>query len=180
MASAVGRVENLVIEDGEVQCKTKTDRVSGSELGLGNVRSVLLFVSAAASEFSSILALSSTYLVGFMSSGGSNLALLTRGKLSKVPVIVTLPVEQKSAHLRRKEPPSIKAPRSIDDSQHTFCGRKPWTRQIRLWGSETRRGRRGHLGRPAQARSRSSGDTRGWSRRACLSLWIPPFAQWTR
>lgn len=42
-----------------------------------------------------------TYLVGFVGSGGSNLALLPRGELSKVAVVVTLPVigNQSSASL---------------------------------------------------------------------------------
>lgn len=41
MAGTVGRVEDLVVEDGEVKGETETDGVSGSELGLGNVGGVL-------------------------------------------------------------------------------------------------------------------------------------------
>ena len=41
MAGTVGRVEDLVVEDGEVEGETETDGVSGSELGLGNVGGVL-------------------------------------------------------------------------------------------------------------------------------------------
>ena len=41
MAGTVRRVEDLVVEDGEVQGEAETDGVSGSELGLGNVGGVL-------------------------------------------------------------------------------------------------------------------------------------------
>ena len=41
VAGTVGRVEDLVVEDGEVEGETETDGVSGSELGLGNVGGVL-------------------------------------------------------------------------------------------------------------------------------------------
>lgn len=41
MASLIGSVEDLVVENGEVQGKTQTDRVSGGEFGLGNVGGVL-------------------------------------------------------------------------------------------------------------------------------------------
>ena len=37
MAGAVWRVENLVVEDRKVESETEADRVSGSELGLGNI-----------------------------------------------------------------------------------------------------------------------------------------------
>ena len=42
MAGTVGRVEDLVVEDGEVEGETETDGVGGSELGLGNVGGVLM------------------------------------------------------------------------------------------------------------------------------------------
>jgi hypothetical protein len=41
VASPVGAVQDLVVEDGEVEGKTKADGVSGSELSLGNVGSAL-------------------------------------------------------------------------------------------------------------------------------------------
>ena len=41
MACAVGGVEDLVVEDREVEGKSKTDGVSWGELGLGNVGSTL-------------------------------------------------------------------------------------------------------------------------------------------
>ena len=37
MASLIGGVEDLVVEDGEVQRETETDGVGGCELGLGDV-----------------------------------------------------------------------------------------------------------------------------------------------
>ena len=37
MASALGRVEDLVVEHGEVEGETQTDRVGGSQVGEGNV-----------------------------------------------------------------------------------------------------------------------------------------------
>lgn len=41
VACAVGRVEDLVVEDGEVQGETKADRVGRGKVGLGNIRGVL-------------------------------------------------------------------------------------------------------------------------------------------
>lgn len=44
LTSFVGRIENLVVEDGEVESKTKTDRVRGLHLALGNVKRFLVSV----------------------------------------------------------------------------------------------------------------------------------------
>jgi hypothetical protein len=41
MAGTVRRVEDLVVEDGEVEGKTKADGVGRGELSLGNIGSVL-------------------------------------------------------------------------------------------------------------------------------------------
>lgn len=41
VACTIRRVEDLVVEDGEVQGETQTDGVSGGEVGLGNIGSVL-------------------------------------------------------------------------------------------------------------------------------------------
>ena len=38
MAGAIGRVQDLVVEDREVQCQTKTDGVGRGELSLSNIR----------------------------------------------------------------------------------------------------------------------------------------------
>ena len=73
LASLVGRVEDLVVEDGEVQGKTKTDgvggsQVLGSDLGGG--------------------------LVSLERLVGRCLALVTDSELSKVTVVVALPTRQ--------------------------------------------------------------------------------------
>jgi hypothetical protein len=41
VAGAVGRVQDLVVEDGEVEGKAEADGVRRGELGLGNVGGVL-------------------------------------------------------------------------------------------------------------------------------------------
>lgn len=41
MAGAIGRVEDLVVEYGEVEGEAETDRVGGGELGLRDIRGVL-------------------------------------------------------------------------------------------------------------------------------------------
>jgi len=41
VASTVWGVEDLVVENGEVEGETETDRVGRCELGLGNIGSVL-------------------------------------------------------------------------------------------------------------------------------------------
>ena len=41
MACAVGRVEDLVVEDREVQGETKADGVSWGKVGLGNIGGIL-------------------------------------------------------------------------------------------------------------------------------------------
>ena len=71
MASLVRRVEDLVVEDGEVQGKTKTNWVGWGKVGLSNFGSVLVSLER---------------LVGGL------LALVTGGELSKVTVVVTLPL----------------------------------------------------------------------------------------
>jgi hypothetical protein len=71
LASLVGRVEDLVVEDGEVQGETKTDGMGRSKVGGGNIGGSLVSLKR---------------LVG----GG--LALVTNGKLGEVTVVVALPV----------------------------------------------------------------------------------------
>lgn len=41
MASAIGGIQNLVVEDGEVESEAKADGVGRSEVGLGNIGGVL-------------------------------------------------------------------------------------------------------------------------------------------
>jgi len=71
VAGLVGRVEDLVVKDGEVERKTKTDWVGWSQLGLSDLGGSLVSLKG---------------LIG----GG--LALVTSGELGKVTVVVTLPV----------------------------------------------------------------------------------------
>ena len=73
LASLVGRVEDLVVENGEVQGKTKADGVSGSKV-LG-------------SDLSGSL-------VGLKRLVGGGLALVTNGELGEVAVVVTLPTRR--------------------------------------------------------------------------------------
>lgn len=70
LASLVGRVEDLVVEDREVQGKTETDGVSGSKVLRGNLGGGLVSLER---------------LVG------GCLALVTNGELGKVTVVVALP-----------------------------------------------------------------------------------------
>ena len=89
MASTVGGVEDLVVEDGEVEGETETDGVSGSELSLGNV-GVRLCSGVRWLLLHSVLIAS--YLVGLVCSSRSNLALLTGSEFGEVAVVVSLPV----------------------------------------------------------------------------------------
>lgn len=73
MASLVGGVENLVVEDGEVQGETQADGVRGRELSLGNLGGSLVRLER---------------LVGGV------LALVANGELGEVAVVVTLPVAE--------------------------------------------------------------------------------------
>jgi hypothetical protein len=73
LASLVGRVEDLVVKDREVQCQTETDGVGGGKVG--------------GSDFGSSL-------VGLERLVGGSLALVTNGELGKVAMVVALPVSQ--------------------------------------------------------------------------------------
>lgn len=71
VASLVGGIQNLVVEDGEVQGETQADGVSGRKLGLSDLGGGLVGVER---------------LVGRV------LALVANGELGQVTVVVTLPV----------------------------------------------------------------------------------------
>jgi hypothetical protein len=73
LASLVRRVQDLVVEHGEVQRKTEADRVGGGQ--------------AASSDLSGSL-------VGLERLVGGRLALVADGELGKVAVVVTLPVKE--------------------------------------------------------------------------------------
>ena len=74
MASLVRRVEDLVVENGEVEGKSEADGVGGGQAGGGNLGGGLVSLEG---------------LVGRL------LALVTNGKLGKVAVVVALPVKGK-------------------------------------------------------------------------------------
>ena len=67
------------------------------ELGLRDVRGVLHHRSVRV-HIVGICQWMCAYLVGFVRSGGRSLALLTRGELGEVAVVVALPVSQMSAY----------------------------------------------------------------------------------
>jgi hypothetical protein len=71
MTSLIRRVENLVVENGEVQGKTKTDWVGRCEVGLR--------------DFGGIL-------VRFKGFVGRTLALVTEGEFGQIAVVISLPV----------------------------------------------------------------------------------------
>ena len=73
MASLVWGVENLIVEDGEVQGETKTDRVGGSEVGSRNFGSSFICFQRLICRY---------------------LALITKSKLGQVTMVVTLPVSR--------------------------------------------------------------------------------------
>lgn len=75
MASLVRRVQDLIVENREVECKAKTDWVCWREIGLGNFGGVLVCLEG---------------LVGRL------LSLVANGELSKVTVVITLPVMGRS------------------------------------------------------------------------------------
>lgn len=74
LASLVWRVEDLVVEYGEVQCETKTDGVGGSKVGCGDIGSGF---------------------VGLEGLVGGGLALVSNGELSEITVVVALPVRRR-------------------------------------------------------------------------------------
>ena len=76
MARLIWGVENLVVEDGEVQCETKANWVSGSQVGLGDFGGVLVC------------------LEGLVCGG---LSLVAESELSEVAVVVAFPVIDVSA-----------------------------------------------------------------------------------
>jgi hypothetical protein len=71
MASLIRRVQDLIVENGEVKSQTKADRVSGRKIRLCNLSGVLVSLEG---------------LVGRL------LSLVANGELSQVTVVITLPV----------------------------------------------------------------------------------------
>lgn len=75
MASLIRGVKDLVVENGEVEGKTKADGVSGRKLSLGDL---------------------SSSLVGLEGLVGRVLAAVANGELGEVTVVVTLPAQRVS------------------------------------------------------------------------------------
>jgi len=71
VAGLVGRVENLVVEDREVQGKTKANRMRGSKVGLSDL---------------------SSGFVGLQGGVCGVLALVADSELGEVAMVITLPV----------------------------------------------------------------------------------------
>lgn len=71
VASLVGRVEDLIVEDGEVKSQAQTDGVGRGEVGLSDLRGAL---------------------VGLERSISGTLTAVANGKLGQIAVVVTLPV----------------------------------------------------------------------------------------
>jgi MFS-type transporter involved in bile tolerance (Atg22 family) len=97
VAGTVGRVQDFIVEDREVERKTKADRVSGGQLGLGDIGGALEVGTVMLAFYHSRLqrqdkVCGGSYLVGLVGSGGSNLALLAGSELGEVTVVVTLPM----------------------------------------------------------------------------------------
>ena len=75
LASLVGRVEDLIVENGEVQGKSEADGVGRSKAGGGDLGGSL---------------------VGLKRLIGRGLALVANGELGEVTVVVALPVQGKA------------------------------------------------------------------------------------
>lgn len=81
MASLVGRVKNLVVEDGEVESETETDRVCGSQISSSDLGSSF---------------------VGLERLVGGTLALLGDGEFGEISVVVTLPASFRQCAIQRR------------------------------------------------------------------------------
>lgn len=93
VASTVGRVQDLVVKDREVESQTQADGVGRSQLGLGDIGGALHRVEKLVSCCKPCAIDSgNSYLVSLVGSGSGKLALLTRGELGQVAVVVALPV----------------------------------------------------------------------------------------
>ena len=95
MARLIRRIENFVVENGEIQGETKADWVGGSKVSLSNFGGILVG------------------LEGFV---GRSLTLVTKGEFSQIAVVIPLP--------KRNNPLTTtdKAPKS---GELTSCGRRP-------------------------------------------------------
>ena len=128
VARAVGRVQDLVVEDREVEGQAEADRVRGRQLRDGDVRGSL---------------------VGLERLVGGVLALVARGELGEVAVVVTLPVGGAITVSSCVRQPEARASR-------TSCGRTPCSRPRRPRGSGACPERQGCPRRSGPAQPRSS------------------------
>jgi hypothetical protein len=108
VARTVGRVQDLVVEDGEVEGQAEADGVGWGQLSLGDVGGIL-GRACQRSRRKSILHM--TNLVSLVGSSGSNLALLAGSELSEIAVVVTLPRSETGVSMRRKSQCEAKRPR---------------------------------------------------------------------
>lgn len=74
--------------------------------------------------------------------GSSTLALVTSGELSKVTVVVTLPVKFKNKRRMMSENVSVgQVHEALIENDRvenlTSCSRTPWIHQLGTWGSKT-------------------------------------------
>lgn len=79
MAGTVGRVENFVVEDGEVECQTEANGVGRGQLSDGDVRSGL---------------------VSFEGLVRGVLSLVAGSELGEVSVVISLPVNRREVTKR--------------------------------------------------------------------------------
>jgi hypothetical protein len=78
VASLIRSVEDLIVEDREVKGKTQADGVSRGQLGLGDLGGSLVGLEGLVSRV---------------------LALVADGKLSKVAVIIALPISSRHVNM---------------------------------------------------------------------------------
>jgi hypothetical protein len=92
VASTIGGVQDLVVEHGEVEGQTQADGVGGGQLGLSDIGGALreFIMSVDAKHVRNRVG--DSYLVSLVGSSRGDLALLARGELGEVAVVVTLPV----------------------------------------------------------------------------------------
>lgn len=129
MAGLIGGTEDLVVEDREVEGKSKANRMSGSKISSSDLGG---------------------RLVSFQRLVGRILALVANGKFGEVTVIVALPVIAIS---------NVISPIIMDPVSRTSCGRRPLILQSWQTGSDAYRGLQGYRGKCQQARLRSSDGT---------------------
>ena len=99
MASLVGGIEDLVVENREVESEAEADWMGGSQVGLSDLGGSLV------------------RLEGLV---GRSLALVAHGELGEITVVVTLPEICISTCL---------GPVVCMYVYLTSCGRRPWTRR---------------------------------------------------